>query len=96
MSIQRDLTDYGTEPEAADRDAEDETTTAWTPTDDDVSPTQCQRCEAHVSAEYRRCRGDDDGRVYGCPNCYSTADLKNGAAREGSDGERSYTRGGPW
>ncbi len=29
----------------------------------------CQNCGAHVSDEFRRGAGDDDGRVYACPSC---------------------------
>lgn len=68
------------------------TTTAWAPTTQDK--TECQRCGGHVSAAWRRAAGDDNDTVFGCPNCYSDRELAHGAAKEGCDGERSYSQGG--
>ena len=55
---------------------------------------QCARCGSHVSAAYRRHHGDDDGRVHGCPSCYSQSQCLNGATQFGDDGDRSFIGGG--
>lgn len=54
----------------------------------------CQRCGAHVSSEYRRVHGDDEGRVFGCPHCYGQAERLNGATQYGDDGEKEFIGGG--
>ena len=40
----------------------------------------CDYCEAHVTAEFRRTYGTDDGRAKRCPECDSWARIMRGSA----------------
>lgn len=49
--------------------------------------SKCRRCGAHVSTNYRRINGDENGDVFGCPSCYNHGELLNGAHQRGKHGE---------
>ncbi|SDQ74328.1 DUF7563 family protein [Halopelagius longus] len=40
----------------------------------------CNNCDEFVTRDFVRVFGDEDGRVFGCPSCATTADLHAGAA----------------
>lgn len=52
----------------------------------------CQDCGAHVSDDYGRVYGKNDGSVEACPNCAANADIKDGAAAGLNNGLRSFSR----
>lgn len=85
---QQSLTAFGTEAGATDRPGVASTIGAET----DAHRT-CQNCGAHVSARYRQTAGDEDGRVYGCPACYGTAEILRGAYQQGEDGDQEIRVG---
>lgn len=35
----------------------------------------CEQCESHVSDDFQRVFGDDQGDVYACPNCSAQAGI---------------------
>lgn len=39
---------------------------------------QCSNCGEHVSQDFVRVYGDNDGEVYGCLSCLTTRDLRKG------------------
>lgn len=41
----------------------------------------CENCGAFVSTAYVRVFGTNDGLVYGCPDCHSLNDLRDGGTR---------------
>lgn len=41
----------------------------------------CDYCEAHVTADFRRTYGTDDGRAKRCPECDSWPRIERGSAR---------------
>ncbi|WP_162994070.1 DUF7563 family protein [Halalkalicoccus subterraneus] len=41
---------------------------------------QCDECDHHVTADFHRVFADNDGRLFGCPNCLSATAIKNGKA----------------
>lgn len=40
--------------------------------------SQCNECGNHVTADFHRVFADNEGVLYGCPECMSMTDIKNG------------------
>lgn len=80
-SQQLTLTDAVEKPEPA----ADETAlgTSWTVGDAGQTATHCHNCGSHVTADFARVYGDNDGNVYACPRCVrAIAELRDGAAAD--------------
>lgn len=76
MSSQRQLSDYGPDPEpVADHqvDAAD-----WSP-GVDVERRECQNCGRHVTRSYRRKFGDENEIAWHCPRCITQAEAQRAA-----------------
>ena len=41
---------------------------------------QCDECENHVTADFHRVFADNEDMLYGCPDCMSMTDIKDGKA----------------
>ena len=39
---------------------------------------QCDECENHVTADFHRVFSDNEDMLYGCPDCMSMTDIKDG------------------
>lgn len=46
--------------------------------------TKCNNCESFVTPTFARVFGDNDGSVYGCPECMDLWELNEGHAAVGS------------
>lgn len=46
----------------------------------------CENCGGHVTARYARVFGDNRDRIFGCPSCMSSAELREGRATHGYEG----------
>ncbi|SDL10173.1 DUF7563 family protein [Natronorubrum texcoconense] len=55
----------------------------WTPTAG-TTTNACQNCGSHVTPQYVRGYGTNDGRLCHCPNCDGIAvrDMRHGAGRK--------------
>jgi len=42
----------------------------------------CARCDAHVTEDYQRVFGTNDGDVHGCPECRAQTDMYRGAGAD--------------
>jgi len=52
---------------------------------EDTQRTQqrtCENCGSYVTKQFVRVFGGNDGAVYGCMNCMTGRDLREGGARE--------------
>lgn len=76
-------------PAPEDRTPEEQ---SWTPDGDDDrsndAGSSCLNCGAHVSRDWRRVMGGNDGLVHACPECASNTDLFDGATVHGLGGGR--------
>ena len=50
--------------------------TIWTGTGSALGGTSCENCGRQVSPRYARVFGDNDDRIFGCPNCMSSSELR--------------------
>jgi hypothetical protein len=51
------------------------------PSADSSERTTCDYCEIHVTSDFRRTYGSDDGHAKRCPECDSWARTMRGSAR---------------
>jgi hypothetical protein len=91
------LTDF-TPPETEIADAPPE----WSPQqaeDNAENQSQCQSCGNHVSRDFARVFGNNDGEVWACRDCTTATAIRGGATRsEDADGTRNLANtgtGGP-
>ena len=82
---QTDLNDFE-QPESDESEREDEkrqTRPNWTPMANDEtdtgSRTRCGNCGETVSQQFARVFGNNDDEIWGCPDCKSYRELKDGA-----------------
>ncbi|AGC34418.1 Zn ribbon [Haloarcula virus HVTV-2] len=47
---------------------------------------ECQGCDGHVSAEFARVMGDNDGVVHACPDCSTNTVGEEAGGLSTSDG----------
>jgi len=52
----------------------------WPPIHNDEKLRHCQNCESHVTQQFRRIFGDENGVVHLCPECATVRQLQDDAA----------------
>jgi len=55
----------------------------------------CEHCSGHVDPVYARVCGDNEGRVWSCPNCAENAQGTTTAGYEDRQNRQTNSTGGP-